>query len=72
VIKVKDELDDEFNEDELGNEFEALLINIIDGKHDKVISGYFIIIKSFLMSLIILTSTINAFINDLISHSFLH
>jgi hypothetical protein len=72
VAKVEGKLDDKTSEDELSDEFEALLVNTIDDEHDKVTSGYFIIIESFFTSLIILTSIINALVNDLISHFLLH
>jgi hypothetical protein len=72
VTRVKGKPDDKTNEDELGDEFKALLINTVNDEHDKVTGNYFIIIESFLMSLTILTSTINALVNDLTSHSLLH
>jgi hypothetical protein len=72
VARVESELDDEISKDELGDEFEALLVNIIDDEHDEVTGNYFITIKSLLTSLTILTSIANALINDLTSHSLLY
>jgi hypothetical protein len=72
VIKVKGELNDKTNEDELSDEFEALLANTIDDEHDEVTGSYFTTIESLLTSPVILTSTINALVNDLTSHSLLH
>jgi hypothetical protein len=72
VAKVESEPDDETSEDELGDEFEALLANTVNDEHDEVTGGYFTIIESLFTSLVILTSTVNALVNDLISHSLLH
>jgi hypothetical protein len=69
---IKGKPDNEINEDKLSNEFKALLIDIINDKHDKVVTNYFITIKSLLTLLVILTSIINALINDLTSYSLLH
>ena len=72
MAKVKGELNNETSEDELSDEFEALLINTIDNEHDEVAGDYFTIIESLLTSLIILTSIVNALVNDLTSHSLLY
>jgi hypothetical protein len=72
VARVKGKPDDETSEDELSDEFEALLADTIDDEHDEVAGSYFIIIESLLMSLAILTSTVNALVNDLTSHSLLY
>ena len=72
MAKVEGELNDETSEDELGDEFEALLTDIINNEHDEVASGYFTIIKSLLTLPVILTSIINALVNDLTSYSLLY
>jgi len=72
VAKVEGEPDDETSEDELGDEFETLLVNTVDDEHDEVTGSYFITIKSLLTLLAILTSIANALVNDLTSHSLLH
>jgi hypothetical protein len=72
VARVEGKLDDKTSEDELGDKFEALLVDTIDDEHDEVTGGYFTIIKSLFTSLVILTSIVNALVNDLTSHSLLH
>jgi hypothetical protein len=72
VARIEGEPDDETSEDELGDEFEALLADIVDDEHDEVVTGYFTTIESLLTSPAISTSIANALVNDLTSHSLLH
>jgi hypothetical protein len=72
VARVKGEPNNKTSEDELDNEFEALLVDTINNEHDEVAGGYFTTIKSLLTSLAILTSTINALIDNLTSYSLLY
>ena len=72
MAKVEGELNDETSEDELGDEFEALLVDTVDDEHDEVADGYFTTIKSLLTSLAISTSTVNALVDDLTSYSLLY
>ncbi len=72
MARVKGERDDETSKDELGDEFKALLVNAINNKYNEVITGYFTTIKSLLTLPAILTSIINALIDDLTSYSLLY
>jgi hypothetical protein len=72
VARVEGEPDDETSEDELDDEFEALLADTVDDEHDEVAGGYFTTIESLLTSPAISTSTANALVDDLTSHSLLH
>jgi hypothetical protein len=72
MARVEDEPDNKTSKNELDNEFEILLIDTINNKHDKVADSYFTIIKSLLTLLTILTSIINTLVNDFISHSLLY
>ncbi len=72
MARVKGEPNNKTSEDELDNEFEALLVDTINNEHDEVAGGYFTTIKSLLTSLAILTSTINALIDNLTSYSLLY
>jgi hypothetical protein len=72
VARVEGEPNDETSEDELGDEFEALLADTVDDEHDEVAGGYFTTIESLLTSPAISTSTANALVDDLTSHSLLH
>jgi hypothetical protein len=72
MARVEGEPDNETSKDELGDEFEALLADTINNKYDEIAGSYFTTIKSLLTSPAILTSTINALVNNLISHSLLY
>jgi hypothetical protein len=72
VARIKGEPDDKTSKDKLGNEFKALLADAINDKHDRVVTGYFTTIKSLLILLAILTSTINTLIDNLTFYSLLY
>jgi hypothetical protein len=72
VARIKGEPDNKTSKDKLGDEFEALLADAINNKHDRVMTGYFTTIKSLLISPAILISTINALIDDLTFYSLLY
>jgi hypothetical protein len=72
VARIEGEPDDETSEDELGDEFEALLADTVDDEHDEVVTGYFTTVESLLTSPAVSTSIANALVDDLTSHSLLH
>ena len=72
MARVKGKPNNKTSKDELDNEFKVLLVDTINNEYNEVTGGYFTTIKSLLILLVILISTINALIDNLTSYSLLY